>query len=319
MPGFVFDFDLWLTGHVDVPRPDFYFSDKQPQVLRLRVTPPPLLYLAFDGDIDKLVYTMKRLAQQSAMELRARQGRPPLGARAISRLHPWSEPRTLRESRGQRVPSFRIGARGIVGQQAHVEAALETRGFRDGYRQARLAREAGDMQRLFPFGTYQMRVRHGAAVATPDLATAIVTRPGPSLSDVQRTLDERRARGSAPADSDGRFELVDCVRQAMCEQAEAICEHASDDMDFHAPARAAASAPATPATGNAHDHDDCDDCHDDEDVDVESSRAAIVRHRFDKHHPHGDASERDARRIITLRDRRRGRPTKSRHGSDPPA
>jgi hypothetical protein len=44
----------------------------------------------------------------------------------------------LRETRGQRLPTFRIGARGIVGQQLHIEAAIESRLYRCDYRQSLL-------------------------------------------------------------------------------------------------------------------------------------------------------------------------------------
>lgn len=60
MPGYAFDFDLWRTGYVDVPRPDVYFSSKRPDSIRLYVTPPPLLFAAFGGDVDWLIYHMKR-------------------------------------------------------------------------------------------------------------------------------------------------------------------------------------------------------------------------------------------------------------------
>jgi hypothetical protein len=340
MPGFVFDFELWRKGYLDVRRPDFYFSDSQPELLRLEVTPPPLLYLAFEGELDKLVHAMKRLAEHSARELRARQKRAPLGARAITRLHPWSEPRTLRESRGRSVPTFRIGARGIVGQQAHIEAARETRGFRHGHERARLARKGGDFAHEFPYGTYQMRVQHGVPVAEPDFGTGIVTRPGPTLRQVQRMLEQRAARdhgGEAAASAAARFELMDRAREALLDEADAICEHASDGMDFQHPQRApTASAPDARLRsgegrreGNEHgDHGGAqatvehEDAADDGAPVIEHEDAAddgapvIVRHRFDKRSCAG--GDREARRIITLRDRRRGRPRTSRHGTDPP-
>jgi hypothetical protein len=140
MPGYSFDFDLWLRGHLEVPRPDFYFGKDRPEVIRLEVTPPPLLYAAFDGDMQALVYWMKRLATDGARQLRAQRKGAVLGARRVTRLHPWSEPRTLRETRGKPIPSFRIGTRGIVGQELHIQAALEVRGFRLCNREALEAR-----------------------------------------------------------------------------------------------------------------------------------------------------------------------------------
>jgi hypothetical protein len=312
MPGFVFDFGLWKVGYIDVPRPDFYFSKRQPEVLRLEVTPPPLLYRAFGGDIDKLVYAMERLVEQGLRELRAKRRSEPLGARRITRLHPWSEPRTLRETRGQRIPTFRIGARGIVGQQQHIEAALETRAFRQEHRDVRLARASGDVEREAPYGTYLMRVRHGAPMAPPpEPFAAIVTRPGPTLREVKAELEAQAARGAADADPEPRFELIEQSRVALRDEAEDLCEHASDGMDFRSPPRAVPSPAAAPAdraaTGArlAEDHEL-----------PERDPTAVVRHRFDK--PDRDGRDRAARRVVTLRDRRMGRRPGVRHGSDPP-
>lgn len=310
MPGFVFDFDLWLKGHVDVPRPDFYFSKQQPQTLRLEVTPPPLLYAAFDGDMKALVYHMKRLAEHGARELRARRKGEPLGARRIRRLHPWSEPRTLRETRGRRIPTFRIGARSIVGQEQHIEAALETRGFRCSHRLALLQRRAGDLDHEFPYGTYQMRVEHGVPVAEP--GGGIVTRPGPTLRQVQAELEAQRERGQARGNADARIALVEGSRQAWEQEAQDICEHASVGMDFHSAARVVSAGTGVDRRTVTADDDRADD-----DMQTELDVPVVVRHRFDK--AERAAHDPAARRVVTHRDRRLGRRPAGRHGSDPPA
>jgi hypothetical protein len=311
MPGFVFDFGLWKAGHIEVPRPDFYFSDRQPEVLRLEVTPPPLLYRAFGGDMDKLVHAMDRLTEQGLRELRARRKGEPLGAQRITRLHPWSEPRTLRESRGQRMPTFRIGARGIVGQRQHVQAALETRVFREEHREVRLARQAGDLGREAPYGTYLMRVRHGAPMAPPpEPFAAIVTRPGPTLRDVKAQLEAQAVGGASGVDPEPRFELMEQSREALRDEAEALCEHASDGMDFRTPPRAVSS----PAAGTHSDG--CGEAAER----PELHAVAVVRHRFDRpDRAVREGRQRESRRVVTLRDRRMGRRHRARHGSDPPA
>ncbi|MDD9938018.1 MAG: pentapeptide repeat-containing protein, partial [Myxococcales bacterium] len=241
MPGQIFDFAPWKKGHIEVERPDFYFSTNQPEVLQLEVTPPPLLYAAFHGDMDKLVYSMQRLAEQGGRELRAKQRKPVLGARAITRLHPWNEPRTLRETRGQRVPTFRIGTRGIVGQEQHIEAAVETRTFRQSYRAVLDSYRAGQPEPPFPFGTYQMRVEHGAAVTEPpELGTAIVTRPGLTLRDVQAQLEQRVDSGEQADNSHARMQLTEDTREALREQAQDICDHAAGGMDLGGGQRATA-------------------------------------------------------------------------------
>jgi putative transposase len=306
MPGYVFDFGLWKAGYIEVRRPDFYFSKDRPEVMRLEITPPPLLYQAFDGDTDALVHHMQRMANVALRELRAHQGRAPLGARRIERLHPWSEPRTLRESRGRLLPSFRIGARGIVGRQMHIEAAQETTAFRHSHHDARQAWAIGDRNVVFPFGTYQMRVQHSALVSqSAEAGGGLVCRPGPLLCDVQAELDaardRRRAFGLA-SDSEGRFALVNQTCDAFRQEAAELCEHAAEGMDFHSPPAHVAAATASVAE---HENED----------DASAQRTpAVVRHRFARTRP---GQDRGARRVVTLRDRRRGRRS-LRHGNDPP-
>ncbi len=182
-----------------------------------------------------------------------------------------------------------------------------------------------------------MRVQHGVPVAEPDFGTGIVTRPGPTLRQVQWLLEQRPARdhgAEAAASAAARFELMDRAREALLDEADAICEHASDGMDFQHPQRApTASVPAARLRsgqgrreGHEHgDHGGAQPTVEQEDaadggapVTVRHDRApVIVRHRFDKRSTVG--GDRDARRIITLRDRRLGRPRTSRHGTDPPA
>lgn len=291
MPGYTFDFELWRTGYLDVQRPPVYFGDDRPECIRLYVTPPPLLFAAFGGDLDWLIYHMKRSSEDAARTLRAARRREPLGARRIARLHPWSEPRTLRETGGARVPSFRLGARGFIGRQTATAAALQTREFRREHHRARLARLAGDHERRFPFGTYEMRVRHRAPVAAEPNQGALVAQPGPLLCDVQaelhagerpRTRDELRAHA---------VQMLDDVRTAVTDEAAELCAHA--ELDFEQPGAGDASASADP-------HPD---------------RPVITRHRFSRPRDGVDAT---ARRIIVLRDRRRGRPAATVRGADPP-
>jgi len=309
MPGFVLDFEVWLKGYIDVFRPDFYFSKNQPEVLRLEVTPPPLLYKAFDGDLQALVYHMKRLADAGASELRAQRKGEPLGARRLQRLHPWSEPRTLRETRGKRVPTFRIGARGIVGWEQNIQAALETREYRREYRDARLARLDGDLDREFPYGTYKMRVEHRVPIAAPpEPDCAILTCPGPTLRQVQAELEAQRARGERP-DRQARIALIEEARSALIEEAGDIQEHASECMDFRTPVRVVA-APANRPDGAVDTEDD-----DGAGLARVADPPVVVRHRFDK----PDSTRRAARRVVTLRDRRMGRRASGSHGGDPPA
>ena len=292
MPQYDFDFGLWKTGYLEVERPPVFFGSDRPRRLRLYLTPPPELYRAFGGDLDALVHHMKKLSEDGIRALAAARTRQPLGARAVRRLHPWSEPRTLRESGGKPVPTFRIGARGIVGTQQRIEGALEVRGFRQGHRRARVARREGDAEARFPFGTYGARVYDGAPVEPQPGVGAIVTRPGPTLAEVQAELDAMPAPTSTPHD------LVDAVRDALREEADELAEHAAVELATASQTRVVAAA-ASAASGEET-----------------PPEAVVVRHRFDRR----DRQRPEARRVITLRDQRRGRPRRgdSRHGGDPP-
>jgi len=307
MPGPVLDFDLWKVGYIEVERPPVYFDKSRPERLQLIVTPPPELYLAFDGDIDRLVYHMNKLAEDGLRAVRAEQKGPVLGARRVRELHPWSEPRTLRESGGGRVPTFRIGARGLVGRVERIGAAKEVHSFRSDHEECRVARRDGDHERRFPFGTYAWRAYHGAPVETAPLPGAIIARPGPVLCDVQAELDrERRARDEVRDESHA---IVDAVRQAFVEEAVQIVEEATLDLAAPTPHR----PPRDKAGKNGEKTDNAASDGAGEPAGDERD-PAVVRHRFDKRRVE------TARRIITLRDRRRGRPPRGSgsHGSDPP-
>ena len=293
MPDHVFDFDLWKSDGIVVKRPPLYFDPSRPSELLLKFTPPPLLLREFDGDLDRLVYAMKRLSDHAGQQLReARRGRPPLGAQAVRRLHPWSEPRTLRERRGKRVPTFRIGARGIDGCVAAACAAAETKQFRIDNREARVARKAGDVSAVFPFGTYGVVMHHNAPVHAQPKDTAFVTKPGPLLADVMRECEEERSSHERQAAREGSIALSDDAHLALVEEAATLV--ADDEMTFDTLVRGDSSAKA-PATAG------------------ERARA-VVQHRFGRIKNEPDTAP---GRVITLRDARRGR-TPRKHGADPP-
>jgi hypothetical protein len=294
MPLRSLDFELWKTGYLEVERPPVYFDSSRPERLRLRLTPPPLLYRAFGGDLERLVYHMNRLVDEGLQAIRAVRKRPVMGAEALRRLHPWSEPRTLREAGGGPVPTFKIGARGIVARATRIGAAHEVHGFRAEHARVRIARRNGDTEARYPFGTYGARVYYGAPVEPAPAPDALIAQPGPLLCDVVREL-ERERRGEAER---GECQaMVREVREALCDEAAEIVEEAELDLVEPAP-RSAVSIGAGKA-----------------DAAGDGERApAVVRHRFDERQPE------PACRLITLRDRRRGRPPGggTHHGSDPP-
>ena len=289
MPDYTFHFDLWRKGYLDVHRPAVYFGDNErarPEVIRMAVTPPPLLFEAFEGDLERLIYHLQRLREESIKKARTRRLKPALGARALRRLHPWSEPRSLRERGGQRVPTFSIGTRGPLAREENIRAATEVRSFRATHRHVRIERRNGNDQRRYPFGSYAVRVVHGTPVEAHAHPDAIVSKPGPLLCDVQARVRERRKE--PPLRS---FDLLTEVRASF--EDDAKFQVHDDGMEF---AR--------------------------EEVAPPSGRAVLTRHRFDPDDPlpQESGATAPARRLVILRDRRMGRPPRasSRHGADPP-
>ncbi len=295
MPGPTLDFGLWRTGFIEVERPPVYFDSGRPERLRLELTPPPLLYRVFGGNMERLVHHMRRLGEDGLRAIGAARTRPVMGASAVRGLHPWSEPRTMRESGGGRVPSFKLGARGIVPRQQRIAAATEVRAFRQEHARARVARRDGDFDAVFPFGSYSMRQYHGAPVEPAPPPGALVALPGPLLQQVRDEL-AREGRG-ASADA---APLVDEVRAALRDEAADIVEDAELDRP-------------EPRTGRLSSIDAS--AQTEHDIVPDERALVVVRHRFDTQ------AAQPARRLITLRDRRRGRPPPpgGTHGSDPPA
>jgi hypothetical protein len=294
MQGRVLGWSHWKSGGLWVERPDVYFDPKErPERLWLELTPPPLLMQAFDCDLDALIHHMRRVCEDGVRALRDARRRPPMGAQKVQRLHPWTEPKTLAEPGGRAVPSFKIGARGLVGRKQKCAAAREVRTFRGDHEGARQQRLAGQPA-VFPHGTYGMRVFHGVEVASPR-PDAIVAQPGPLLHEVVQG-----------ARSGARVQVLDEVRAAWADEASEVV--AMDELDF-----ASAAAPqmrAEPSAGS-----DAPEEHGA--TEGRARREAEVHYR--RHRDSDDGAD-HARRLIIERDRRRGRPTKKKPGgSDPPS
>lgn len=291
MPGRLFTFDAWLTGHIDIRKPSVYFGKREPEVRRLYVTPPALLYEAFGGDMDKLVYHMKRLEEGGVQALRNARTRAPMGARAVTRVHPWSEPKTLRSDSGEPNQTFAWGARSAAARKLRIESAKEVRGFRREHGDRSQAFRSGDHDVVFPFGTYGMVVMNGARMEPECQLGALVTRPGPTFEEVRARLQHVEGHDAA---SDEAMETIQATRVAIDEGAAKFCEE--ECVDF-----------ASKSTNSASSSPE------------RNAQSPTVRHRFDRQIPVGQAT-----RVVTLRDKRRGRPRKrkpprGRHGSDPPA
>ena len=309
MPGSVFDFECWRRGYIDVKRPPVYFSQNdrvRPETIRMEVTPPPLLYEAFGGDMERLIYHMNRLTDYATRRIKAARKFPALGASAVRRIHPWSEPTSLRESGGGPNESFGIGERGEEGREKTIRAALEVREFRRTYREVRLARREGKEDLRFPHGTYAMRTVHNAPVEPEAPPDAIVAQPGPLLSDVEARLQKRRSADEVHAAS---IVLIEKVRSEIDDEAQ---ERSEEELMRFATARAPSRTQNEAAAADDQAQND-----------AAAANAPVTRHRLDhqaRHHPAHQAGPHAAPRIIVLRDNRLGRPpTRHRHGADPPA
>jgi len=224
MPQRTLDFRRWKTGYIDVRRPPIYFSRKRPEHLRLRLDPPPLLLLEFNGDLDRLIHHMERLTEQGIRAARDARVRSVVGADELRRIHPWSEPRTRRETGPNRNRTFQLGAREYGARDQKIAAARETRWFRTRHADTRAARLAGETHPSFPYGTYSARVHQGAPTDPEPEVDAIVTAPGPLLCDVD-TLRERD-----PVRQERGFAVLEEVRQAVADEAPALLEECG--MDF---------------------------------------------------------------------------------------
>ncbi|MAQ19325.1 MAG: hypothetical protein CMN30_31560 [Sandaracinus sp.] len=291
MPGRTLDFAHWKTEGLVIKRPPVYFDRSRPEELLLELEPPPLLMREFNGDLKTLVYHMERMSRDGLRAIRAARTGSPLGAQRLRRIHPHDEPRTPAEPGGQRIPTFRIGARGAVGAQTYVHACRETTHFRQEHERCRKARLAGS-EPMFPHGTYAMRVMHGATVAEP-LDDALLTQPGPLLHEVLSELETVDRVTSDPQP------LIREVNEAWADEAADIVS--DNELSFGTPAKEARALPLDP----------------DERPEPETVHVSDVRRE----------RERNPKRVITRRDKRRGRPKGSgsadgrnkARGADPPS
>lgn len=198
-PGFVSDLGLLKGGVIVVERPPMYFSKDQPSEVALRFAPVPMLARAFGGDSDGLVHWMRKEARRMEDEHRRRRkaaDQPVLGAAVVRSIHPFAEPQTPREHRGETVPEFMLrGGYGLHDVRCLSDVRAHCVGervrFGGEYRGSLRQWREGDRDVEFPAGTYQMRVLHGVNVAEPH-PDAILCAPGdPSVrpSGNEKRLD----------------------------------------------------------------------------------------------------------------------------------
>ena len=277
MPGQQLEYGIWATEGLVVRRPPGLFDRSRPSEQLLPLAPSPEIMRLFEGDVHAAIHHMRKLAREGERAIRASRRWPALGAQRLKRIHPSDEPRTLAEARGQRVPTFRIGARGEIGRSQRIAASIETTAFRREHAETRLRRLEGEDE-LFPFGTYGQRVFHGAPVREP-YEDALLAQPGPLLHEVLEELEQR------PARSVDRAASLDEVRDDIVERAGEVVE--ASELDYREP--------------------------DPEECDGEERPPAKTKHRSDRRPSWGE----NPRRLIVRRDARRGRPRKPRGSDPP--
>ena len=203
VPGVTLGPRRWKSrGGLRVRKPELYF-DGDVEERRLVLGPPPLVYLAFGGDMDAIVHHFGVLEREGERQIReARAARPARTQAEVRAIHPWDEPKTLKEAGGGRVPCFKTG----LGSLARIAAAKEVRKWRGAYGEAEREWRGGDREAEFPHGTHLLATRYEAKVAEAD-SGAWVSAPGPTLADARA----RVAAGAVDRDAD----LVDRVRAGM--------------------------------------------------------------------------------------------------------
>lgn len=225
MPGFVFDWSLWRRGCVvRVDAPEVYFDLRfRPKTQELDFRPPAVLLALFDWDIERLIFHMRKLEDLAIKRILRQRTRPCRGAQAVLKIHPFDEPRTRRSTRGGTVPSFRIGARGMVARETRIVSSMETSAFREEHRLASLDFRQGNRERVFPYGTDKMAKLYGVRVEEEPKPGALLMAPGP-------TEEELRARHRESGDSgpqerrEQRHRALENVKNAIDDEAPSFAE-----------------------------------------------------------------------------------------------
>lgn len=224
------DFDLYLQGPIEVPRPNLSYLQHRPETLLLHLTAPAQLYRAFEGDLQRLVTYLQQLEQEALVALQQERTRPVLGAERVRAIHPWDEPSTPRPSGAHRVvPSFKVGMRGKEGRERRVKAALGVRQFRARHRQSWLEEQARKPCVVYPSGTYAARVQRGMPTAPEPPCNGAVDAPEPLLEEVREELQASGVLGGK-ADDKTQAALVAYVREQLAEDVAALVERAQSEL-----------------------------------------------------------------------------------------
>ncbi|MCA9606745.1 MAG: hypothetical protein KC619_14165 [Myxococcales bacterium] len=273
-PGFVSPLSLLKGGTIVVPKPDVYFGEDQPAERELVLTPPPELVRLFGSDLEGLVYWLEKSVDVQERAMAKARTRPVVGAERLKRIHPFAEPATCRERRGRRTPRWKVGRGWLPADRRELLKHLraEDQRFLDEHAEQWARWTAGDRSVAFPFGTLQMVAQHGAAMAAEHLDAVLAS------------ADRTSLWVSAPCSP------RDAVALAAGAAIEALDEEGDDaersDPEPRSDASRAAGDGATRAEGPEGQRED-----------VETRGLAS---------PVTTADDEHARRLVTLRDRRRG-------------
>ena len=166
MPQNTFSYRLWLpeTGRV-IKRIPFIFGKDRPSEVRSVREPTALLYKLYQGDIPELVDNMERLSRHACKEIDRTRKRPVVGAKRVYRIHPWDEPRTLRERGGQRNPLFKLGAAGFTPHRQRIKPSQEVTAFRTKQRAQYYRFKDSHYDELFPDRIQKLNLREGVRPA----------------------------------------------------------------------------------------------------------------------------------------------------------
>jgi hypothetical protein len=137
-----------------IRRPHWYFDKEgsMPEWVELRYgRPPGFEYLSHEEWAEKIRAAIAA-EEEKAAEARRQTGIPILGVATIKDQSPFETPATSEERFGI---SPRVAAKS---KWARIAALQRNKRFLERYREAFEARRRGDLDFLFPFGTYQLRV-----------------------------------------------------------------------------------------------------------------------------------------------------------------
>jgi len=157
-PGVLSTLTMVRSGKLEGERPNVLFSERWPSSLTLPLTVPPCF-----GDRAGYLAALQNLVDRRLGQLHAhwtRQGRRPLGSRAVRKTHVTARP-SRRKERSGRNPTF-----SALSGQMWRRAVKRLREFRAAYRRAYEAWRTGEPDVAFPAGTWWVVRCANAMVAT---------------------------------------------------------------------------------------------------------------------------------------------------------